>query len=184
LVAPVTHTERKPPHGVSYVVTVYNKEAFLETTLRSLLDQQGDFEREYVVVDDGSTDRSVEIARDLVGGRPDGRVVVQANSGPACALNAGVRAATMPAVKPMDGDDYMAPDGTLRMLPGMVLPRVGLVYAECWPLSHEGASLVVERTGEPPRYRVVEKPLRHAVRSSVAGCTEVMSAITCSIADS
>ena len=46
--------------GVSFVVTLYNKEQYLEATLNSILAQKGDFDREYIVVDDQSTDRSTE----------------------------------------------------------------------------------------------------------------------------
>jgi len=37
-------------YGVSFVVTVFNKERHLEATLRSVLDQEGDFERQVIVV--------------------------------------------------------------------------------------------------------------------------------------
>ena len=42
---------------VSFVVTVFNKAEYLPLVIRSLDAQIGDFEREYVFVDDGSTDR-------------------------------------------------------------------------------------------------------------------------------
>lgn len=48
---------------ISYVITVYNKAPFLEAMLLSLGNQSGDFSREFIFVDDGSTDKSVEIIR-------------------------------------------------------------------------------------------------------------------------
>ena len=68
--------------GVSFVVTAYNKERYLEATLKSILAQEGDFEREFIVVDDGSSDRSVEIAEDLIGSLANGKVIQQSNGGP------------------------------------------------------------------------------------------------------
>ena len=93
-------------YGVTFVITAYNKEAFLEGTLNSVLAQDGDFEREFIVIENGSEDRSGEIADDLVGSLPNGRVIrLTPNRGPAIAQNAGAEAATMPAVKFLDGDD-------------------------------------------------------------------------------
>ena len=78
-------------HGVSFVVTAYNKEAFLEGTLKSVLAQEGDFEREFIVIENGSEDRSGEIADDLVASLPNGRVIrLTPNQGPAIAqINLG-----------------------------------------------------------------------------------------------
>jgi glycosyltransferase involved in cell wall biosynthesis len=51
-----------PPLKVSILVPVYNEEEFVETLLQRVLDApiEGGIEREIVVVDDGSTDGSVE----------------------------------------------------------------------------------------------------------------------------
>ena len=53
-------------NGVSYIVTVYNKASFLPATIAALAAQQGDFEREFIFVDDGSTDGSIDQLRQLV----------------------------------------------------------------------------------------------------------------------
>ena len=45
---------------VSYVVTVYNKAPYLPFLLDGLARQQGGFAREFVFVDDGSSDGSLE----------------------------------------------------------------------------------------------------------------------------
>ncbi len=55
--------------GVSYVVTVYNKAPYLPAMLDALAGQAGDFERQFIFVDDGSTDGSLDILRP---GRPAG----------------------------------------------------------------------------------------------------------------
>ena len=116
---------RKFP-GVSFIVTSFNKEGELEYTLRSLMGQEGDFEREYIVVDDQSTDRSFEIAMDIVGQLSNGKVLRQRNSGPANAQDHGVRHATLPFLCFVDGDTVLAPDCILRLMaafdhPGIVL---------------------------------------------------------------
>jgi glycosyltransferase involved in cell wall biosynthesis len=73
---------------VSVIVPCYNGAAFLEETLRSAL-AQSYAEVEVVVVDDGSTDNSPEIAR-----RFPVRYIRQPNRGLCEARNAGIREST------------------------------------------------------------------------------------------
>ena len=160
--------------GVSFVVTVFNKEPFLERTLNSLLKQEGDFQREFLVVDDGSTDRSFEIALDVIGVLANGRVLRQENSGPAVALNNGVAEATLPFVKTLDGDDILAPDATARLLVGLATPHVALATAMSYPLLGADAEAVVERHGLEPTFQVITEPLAHVIRHSMAGCSTVL----------
>ena len=160
--------------AVSFVVTVYNKEPHLAGTIASILNQEGDFAREVIVVDDGSTDRSLEIARDLLGSRPDARIITQENCGPSRALNAGVAAATMPVIKPFDGDDLMTPDGTARLMMGLDRPDVALVRGDRKPLPHAGAPIGIDREGRVPVFRRMENPLPFAIRHSFAGCSDIL----------
>jgi glycosyltransferase involved in cell wall biosynthesis len=102
--------------GVSYIVTVYNKAPFLPLVLGAIFDQRGAFEREVVIVDDGSTDDSFEICRRLAEGRNDVTLIRQANAGPARATNVGVAASRMPWLKIVDADDVLAPRCTELLL--------------------------------------------------------------------
>ena len=91
---------------ISVVLPVYNRAALLPVTLRSLLRQQqppGDI----IVVDDGSTDNSVQVARSF--GEPV-RVICQANQGPAAARNRGLAAAQGDWVHFFDSDDLAFPN--------------------------------------------------------------------------
>ena len=47
--------------SVSFVVTVYNKSKFLIPVINSLKSQKGEFQKEYIFIDDGSTDQSYKI---------------------------------------------------------------------------------------------------------------------------
>ena len=95
--------------GVSFVVTVYNKKPHLPRVLKGLFGQEGDFAREFIIIDDGSTDGSAEVLDRLCAGRKEVRVVHQPNAGLVGATNAGVRLATLPWLKLVDGDDVLAP---------------------------------------------------------------------------
>ena len=91
---------------ISVVIPLYNKEAIVEQSLQSVLSQDFD-DFEVVVVDDGSTDRSVEIVRGI--NAPRIRLVSQTNGGPSKARNTGVREAKGEWVLFLDADDELLP---------------------------------------------------------------------------
>lgn len=90
---------------VSCVVTVYNGERFLAEAIDSVLDQTYS-NRECIVVDDGSTDRSAGIIA-RYGQRV--RCVRQPNAGPGAALNLGLHHATGQFLAFLDCDDLWHP---------------------------------------------------------------------------
>src|SRR5215469_1145932 len=102
--------------GVSFVLTVYNKRRYLAGVLASVAAQEGSFDREVIVVDDGSTDGSRELIESLGPQLPGFRLIAQPNQGPSVATNRGLAAATMPLVKLLDGDDLLAPDATRHLI--------------------------------------------------------------------
>ena len=102
--------------GVSFVVPVFNKAPYLPAVLAAIFGQEGDFVREVVVVDDGSTDDSPAIIDRLCAGRADTRVIHQKNQGQVAASNAGARAATQSWLKFVDADDVLAPYATCLLL--------------------------------------------------------------------
>jgi biofilm PGA synthesis N-glycosyltransferase PgaC len=115
-----------PP--VTIIVPVFNEEEVIVPALRSLLAL--DYPSFHIlVVDDGSTDRTRELATNMEGsyGAVTLRVVSRSNGGKAAALNMGIALATTPYVLCMDGDSRLAP-GTLRAtVRHFADPRVGAV---------------------------------------------------------
>jgi cellulose synthase/poly-beta-1,6-N-acetylglucosamine synthase-like glycosyltransferase len=103
-----------PTPRVAIIVPVYNEESVIESAVRSLLALDYP-EIDIIVVDDGSTDRTLARASALAGsyGASTVRVLHKANGGKASALNTGIAAARTDLVLCMDGDSRLAPD-TLR----------------------------------------------------------------------
>jgi hypothetical protein len=95
----------------SVLIDTYNHERFIERAIVSVLEQDvSEAEREIIVVDDGSTDRTPEIVRKF---EPRVRLLRKANGGQASAFNAGIPECTGEIVAFLDGDDWWAP-GKLR----------------------------------------------------------------------
>jgi glycosyltransferase involved in cell wall biosynthesis len=94
---------------LSIIVPVYNKEAYIEDCVRSILDQTfTDFE--LILVNDGSTDNSGLKCGHLKAG--DNRIIVinQANAGASAARNTGLKAATGNYIGFIDSDDTIERD--------------------------------------------------------------------------
>ena len=149
--------------GVSYVVTVYNKAPYLAGMLDALAGQAGDFEREFVFVDDGSTDGSLELLRSLTAGWSDATVLTQANAGPSVASNAGFARARLDLVKPVDGDDLLVPEATGRLIDAIERTGAGLAFGGQGEYhSGETAATAAEGDAGP---RPIADPLALAITS-------------------
>ena len=106
---------RKAP-AVSVIVPVYNVQDYIAECVESLLAQTfGDFE--VILVDDGSTDDSLQVAQTTAGNDSRFRVVSQENAGPSAARNRGICEARGTYLLFLDPDDYYTPD-TLERLHG------------------------------------------------------------------
>ncbi|KYC39592.1 filamentous hemagglutinin [Scytonema hofmannii PCC 7110] len=116
--------------SISIIMTVYNRERYLASAIKSVLIQTcPDFE--LLIWDDGSTDRSVEIARYFAQIDPRVRVVAAARQGRARSLKAAIAQTTCPNFGWVDSDDLLAPtalEETLAVLADS--PEIGMVYTD------------------------------------------------------
>lgn len=92
---------------VSYVVPCYNDETYVGEAIRSIC-AQSPAVREIILVDDGSTDRSIDVATQACDDRL--KVLRQENQGAAVARNAGIAHASSEFISFLDSDDF-APAG-------------------------------------------------------------------------
>jgi len=90
---------------ISVVIPSYNAEAFIACALESVLRQTRAAD-EIIVVDDHSSDRTVEIAAKF----PVRLIASEANSGHAAARNVGIAAANGDVIAWLDADDYWEPN--------------------------------------------------------------------------
>lgn len=91
----------------SVVVPLYNKSSCITKTIESAIQQKFD-DYEIIVVDDGSTDGSLQLVEQIRHERL--RIISQENAGVACARNTGVQVATGDYIAFLDADDIWHPD--------------------------------------------------------------------------
>ena len=154
---------------VSVIIPAYNASEFLLETLRSAAGQTLR-DLEIIVVDDGSTDDTAELAHRFAREDPRVRVLEQANGGVAWARNHGIEASSGQFVAPLDADDLWSPDKLQRQVSRFEAggDRVGLVY--CW-------WMVVDREAKPvyPAYpwRVRGAGFDSLLRTNYVGCASI-----------
>ena len=91
---------------VSILIPVYNAAEWLPETIRGALEQTWT-EKEVILVDDGSTDDSLTIARSFEA--PNVQVISQQNQGACAARNRGLQEAQGDYIQFLDADDLMSP---------------------------------------------------------------------------
>ena len=102
--------------SVSFVVPVFNKSSYLEHVIKSIFSQNGDFEKEYIFVDDGSTDDSLKILKKETRKFKNCKIISQKNKGSANATNVGINLAKMKYIKFLDADDVILSNATFCLL--------------------------------------------------------------------
>ncbi len=141
---------------VSHIVTVYNKEKYLPDTVASLLSQEGGLAREFIFVDDVSTDRSLAVIEDATRGRPDVIIVRNSeNKGPSVRLNQGAKLARGQFLHFLDSDDMVPRNGIRVMHKATVDSGADFLYGK-WKWTHKpGSELREERIPDDENIRTV-----------------------------
>lgn len=131
--------QRQPGATVTVVVPSYNYARYLPDAVHSILSQRG-VTVDAIIVDDASTDNSVEVARRLAA--EDKRISVlvhKKNTGPVTTFNDGLAEARGEFLVRLDADDVLTPGSLERsVIVAQHFPSVGLVYGH--PLHFSGAT--------------------------------------------
>ncbi len=117
------------PAKVSIIIPCYNAGPWLSASLESALAQTG-VTTEVIVVDDGSKDNSLEIAKSFV---PRGVIILtQSNAGAAAARNHGLRQAKGDYIQFLDADDLLATDKIKQQLERLQHEPTGFMASAAW----------------------------------------------------
>ena len=110
---------------VSVVIPAYNEAAGIGATVKSMATSRYRGRIEIVVVDDGSTDNTAAVAGSLR--LPYVRVIRQANTGKAGALNRGIAESHSDVLVLVDGDTIFQPDTLDHLIAPLAARDVGAV---------------------------------------------------------
>lgn len=100
---------------ISVIIPVYNCAELISETMESIYNQQGNLSFEVIMVDDGSTDHSLQVCQALAEKYDNVIVLNQHNAGPSAARNTGLRHAKGEFIIFVDSDDIMEPNMLLTL---------------------------------------------------------------------
>ena len=112
---------------ISIVTVSYNAEATIKDTIESVLSQIG-IELEYIIIDGGSTDSTVEIVQSF--GDQINHFISEPDKGIYDGMNKGVQAATGDIVGILNADDIYADSSVLKKVMDQFQDGVDAIYAD------------------------------------------------------
>ncbi|MGB2628471.1 MAG: glycosyltransferase [Candidatus Acidiferrum sp.] len=116
----------EPPPSVTVLIPAHNEESVIVQTVQSvLLSDYSDMR--VIVVDDGSTDATLELLNSNFGSNAYVQIIHQVNRGKAAALNNALSHAQTEIVVTIDADTEIEPDAIRNLLRHFSDPRVGAV---------------------------------------------------------
>lgn len=125
---------------ISVITPNYNGERFLEETIRSVTAQKNEVDLEYIVVDGKSSDKSPDIIRKY--SDSIACVISEKDTGPANAINKGLKRATGDIVCWLNADDRFYPDALKRVVEVMSAnPDKALCFGHCPIVNERGEEI-------------------------------------------
>ena len=114
--------------ALSIIIPVYNCEKTIRKCLDSIFIQKNDLKYEIIIVDDGSSDGTVEVVESVIAGRGNVKFIHQENAGAGAARNKALRYASGDYLLFIDGDDYISSNSLnilkieMQFLPDVYVP--------------------------------------------------------------
>lgn len=119
---------------VSILITAYNAEPWIAETLATATSQTYP-DVQVIVVDDGSTDATLDIAREFSSSMVT--VIAQENAGACAARNRAFGASQGELIQYLDADDLLAPDKIERQVERLATEPAGTVASGPWVRFHD-----------------------------------------------
>ncbi len=154
---------------ISFVCPIFNKKKYLIDVLSSIKAQKGSFQKEYIFINDGSTDGSLEFLKKKTKGWKSTIIISQENQGPAIATQSGIKRASGDYIKLVGGDDVMAPNCSEILLKSILKKRSVAAFSS-YKLLSDYKEIKYQKNAIK-NFRVIENPLLETVKSCFSGTT-------------
>ncbi len=154
---------------ISFIIPIYNKARYLKLVLKAIEEQIGDFDKEYILIDDGSTDDSLSLIKELTKNWSNLNIITQDNQGPSVAVNKGIFAAKSDFIKLVDGDDILISDATISLLNAVLENNLDIIYGKRSNYYQAGRAPACKASDINAKISIIKDPLKSALQGSIRG---------------
>jgi glycosyltransferase involved in cell wall biosynthesis len=154
---------------ISFICPVFNKKKYLSRVLNSIKNQKGSFEKEYIFINDGSRDGSLEYIKKTTSKWKNTLILSQSNKGPAKATQLGIKHSQGDFIKLVGGDDVMSPNCSELLLQAIQKTNSVATFSN-YKLIDNYEKIKFKKT-PIQNVRVIEKPMQNTIKSSFSGTT-------------
>jgi len=163
--------------SVAFVITVYNKELYLKKVIEALANQIGNFDKEYIFVNDNSTDSSLEIINANKHKLPGHCKVItnKQNEGPSKSVNHGINEASGDFIKFVDGDDLILPNATQALLNAALKNDADVAFGNLETYDPYNKINITKYISppSPTLEQVIVDPLQRVIRGNFKGISSI-----------
>jgi glycosyltransferase involved in cell wall biosynthesis len=155
---------------VSYVVTIFNKALYIPYMVQSIKSQKLSANKEYIFIDDASTDYSVEILIKETQDMENVTIIKNTeNKGPSIRLNQAASVATGDYLHLLDGDEILPMNASQVMLELLVNNKGDFVYGKKKKTNLEPSDLLGQFINGEIDYKVHTNPLLKILQGKFVG---------------
>ncbi len=154
---------------ISFICPIFNKEKYLPKVLKSIKNQIGDFNKEYIFINDGSTDNSLDFLEKETKKWKNTTIINQTNKGPARATQEGILRSKGDFIKLVGGDDIMTPNCTNILLETIKKTNSVAVFSK-YELVDNYENLIFSNE-KINIYKTISNPLEKTISSTFSGTT-------------
>ncbi|VXB82504.1 Glycosyl transferase family 2 [Burkholderia sp. 8Y] len=147
----MTRARSDAPTLLSVIIPAYNVEHYIADSLESALSQPRSGELEIIVIDDGSTDRTLDRIRAVQRTQRGAhiRVIHQENRGVSAARNRAIEHASSPYIGFLDADDVWSADFTAKILPLLDTSAADIIEFNVGIINSQGKAIDHVRLIDP-----------------------------------
>jgi len=100
----------------TYIVLLNNNESNISLLIKSLKEISGSFRKEFIIIDDGSKDNSLELVKLAANDLPRTTIITQKNQGWAININKAITLANGDYIHFVEGSEVLYPESTKIMI--------------------------------------------------------------------
>ncbi len=152
---------------ISYICPVYNKIKYLPFVLKSIYNQNGNFDKEYIFIDDGSNDGSYEYIKNFSKKKKNTQILSQKNRGPAFATQRGIEKSSGDFIKLVGGDDILSPNCSANLL--KVIKKNSSVAVFSAYSEFKKINDIEFQEEKIKNLRIIKSPLESTIKSNYSG---------------